>query len=111
MVTRPGDIVLIHRQGEAIAFARVEQITADVKPQWWQIELLFLMVPPQSATWILRQEYIDGGEFSMGGDTMRLERLPEPAGQQAPRPEPPAGPVPGGEGDKVVSLSRRRQDK
>lgn len=111
MVTRPGDIILIHRQGEPVAFARVEQITADVKPQWWQMELLFLMVPPQKGSWILREEYIDGGEFTMGGESMRLERLPQPAGLRSPGPEPPKSPGPGPEVDKVVDLSRRRQEK
>lgn len=109
MVTQPGDIVLIYREKEPVAYARVEQIIADAKPQWWQIELLFLAVPPQKATWILKEEYIDGGDFTMNGEAMHLERLPGPAGRQAP--EPPPDRDSGGEGDKVVSLARRRQER
>ena len=111
MITKPGDVVLIHRQGEPVAYARVEQIIADVKPQWWQIELKLLVVPDQPATWILKEEYIDGEEFSMGGEKMRLERLPEPKGFAGPEPEPPKKPQGGGNGDKVVSLASRREER
>lgn len=78
MITKIGDVLLIYRRKEPVAFARVEDITADVKPGWWQLHLLFLNVPPQPGTWILREEYIDGGEFTMGGEPLRLERLPGP---------------------------------
>ena len=109
MITRSGDIVLIHRQGEPVAYARVEQITADAKPDWWHLELKLLVVPAQPATWILKEDYIDGEEFSMGGEKMRLERLPEPAGAAAP--EPPQEPDGGGNGEKVVSLASRRRER
>jgi hypothetical protein len=118
MTTRPGDILLIHHKGQPVSYARVEDITADVKAPWWQITLLILAVPAQKVTWILREEYIDGGEFTMGGETMRLERLAPP--QPLPAPEPPE-PRPedhdpagddagggGGGGGKIVSLSQRR---
>ena len=113
METQIGDILLIHRQQEPVAYARVEEILADIKPGWWQIRLLVLHPPAQEATWILRKEYIDGDEFSMGGEPMRLERLapPQPSqprsGEPEPEPEPDAGPQ-GQGGGKVVSLSRRR---
>ena len=81
MLTRPGDILLIHHKGKAVSYARVEHIAADVKAPWWQITLLILSLPTQKVTWILREEYIDGDEFTMGGETMRLERLAPP---QAP---------------------------
>ena len=108
MNTSPGDVVLIHHKGKVVLYARVEEISADVKAGWWQIRLLFLQMPPQEVTWILREEYIDGGEFTMGGDAMRLERLPAPSGQPAPPPQPPApGPASGAPG-KVLSLAGRK---
>lgn len=118
MVTRPGDILLIHHKGQPVSYARVEYIAADPKPPWWQITLLILAVPTQRVTWILREEYIEGGEFTMGGETMRLERLAPPQAPEEPGPEPPepAPPAPeedqpsGGQG-KVVSLKSRREGR
>ncbi len=112
MITGPGDIVLIRHKGQPASYARVEEISADVKPGWWQIKLLFLQVPLQQVTWILREEYIDGGEFTMGGEAMRLERLAPAAGlspaPESPEPEPaPAGPASPG-GGKVLSLAGRK---
>lgn len=112
METQTGQIVLIYRRKEPVAYARVEEILADIKPGWWQIRLLFLHPPAQEVIWILREEYIDGGEFTMGGEPMRLERLapPQPSRPLAGDPGPdPDKTEPGGEGGgKVVSLSRRR---
>ncbi|MFH1033632.1 MAG: hypothetical protein V1806_03925 [Pseudomonadota bacterium] len=110
MTTGPGDIVLIRHKGQPVTYARVEDVGVDVKPGWWQVKLLFLQVPSQEVTWILREEYIDGGEFTMGGDSMRLERL-TPAAGLAPPPEPPQpsreGPA-GPGGGKVLSLAGRK---
>lgn len=112
MDTQTGDIVLIYRKKEPVAYARVEEILADIKPGWWQIRMLVLHPPAQEVTWILREEYIDGGDFTMGGDPVRLERLapPQPALPVVEEPEPePDGAAPQGKGGaKVVSLSRRR---
>jgi hypothetical protein len=121
MLTRPGDILLVHHKGQPVSYARVEDITADHKAPWWQITLLILAVPAQKVTWILREEYIDGGDFTMGGETMRLERLAPPQATPEPAPDPPApepdtpGPAEGGGGGggegKVVSLSQRREGR
>jgi len=109
MSTAAGDIVLIHHKGHAVTYARVEQITPDVKPGWWQVRLLFLQVPSQEVTWILREEYIDGREFTMGGDPMRLEKLAPAAGAAAGgEPTRPAPDAPGGGGGKVLSLAQRK---
>jgi len=110
MQTQVGDIVIIHHQERPVAFARVEGIVADVKPGWWQIGLLLLQIPPQTVTWILRDEYIDGNQFTMDGETMRIERLPPPAGLK-PIPPPPQGPGPPSDDEKVVSLTARRKPK
>jgi len=86
-----------------------------VKPHWWQITLLVLQAPPAKVTWILREEYIDGGQYTMGGEPMRLERLPAPSAG-VPTPEIPSGDPEddnggdsGAGGAKVVSLTSRRK--
>jgi len=110
METKPGDIVLIHHRGQPAVYARVEEITADVKADWWQVRLLLLQVPRQEITWILREQYIDGGEFTMSGDPIHLERLAPPGGLGQPSPLPPeTSPPPGGGGGKVVTLDRKRR--
>lgn len=127
METSPGDIVLIHHKDQPLGYARVEEIVADVKPGWWQLRLLFLSVPPSEVTWILRDAYIDGDEFTMGGDVMRLERLPAPApAEDTITAEPEQDPEQdtakddgadqvssddSGDESKVVSLAERRKGK
>lgn len=115
METQTGDIVLIYRKKEPVAYARVEEILADIKPGWWQIRLLVLHPPAQEATWILREEYIDGGDFTMGGEPVRLERLapPQPSepADEEPEPETGGGAPEDKAGGKVVSLSRRRNKR
>jgi hypothetical protein len=79
METRINDIVLIYQGQNFLCFARVDNLEADIKPGWWQITLLPLKFPLQYMTWILRQEYIDGQEFAMGGELIHIERLQRPA--------------------------------
>jgi hypothetical protein len=69
------DIVLIHFEDQPLSFARVEQIRPDNKPDWYHVKLLMLQVPLQVVTWILRDRYIMGDEFTMNGKRMRLERV------------------------------------
>ena len=120
MITGIGDLVLIHHQGMAKTYARVEDITADVKPGWWRVRLMVLVPPPQEMTWILREEYIDGGEFTMSGETMRLEPVPPPRPtlpEDESEPDQPEA-SPGrdsreetkgrGESEKVVNLFDRK---
>ena len=83
------DIILIYHEDKPLVFARVEDIRPDVKKDWFQIKLMLLQVPVQTVTWILRDTYINGDEFTMGGQRMRLEKIepPEeqmPDGQQLP---------------------------
>ncbi len=76
-----GDVVLIHFQDKPAAYARIELIEPDVKKNWYQITLLLLTIPSQTVTWILREEYINGTPFTMGGKSVRLgevrKTLPE----------------------------------
>jgi hypothetical protein len=54
---------------------RIEAIEPDIKKDWYQVTLLFLTIPAQTVTWILREAYIHGELFTMGGQPVRLERV------------------------------------
>ena len=77
------DLVLIYLEDNPLSFARIESILADSKPDWYHVTLLLLQVPPQVVTWILRDVYIEGAEFTMKGKRMRLEKVVVP---QVPQP-------------------------
>lgn len=72
------DLVLIYFENEPTGFARVEEISPDIKKNWYNVRLLLLNLPLQTVTWILRDVYIDGEEFTMGGHKMRLEKVEAP---------------------------------
>ncbi|MCP4622991.1 MAG: hypothetical protein GY850_05615 [bacterium] len=72
------DLILIYREDEPLSFARIEDISADSKPDWYHVKLLMLQVPPQIVTWILKDIYIEGAEFTMNGKRMRLEKVVVP---------------------------------
>ena len=68
-----GDVVLIFYQDQPTVFARIESIQPDVKKDWFQVTLLLLTIPTQAVTWILREAYVNGTPFTMGGRPMRIE--------------------------------------
>jgi hypothetical protein len=70
-----GEVVLIYYQDQPAVYARIERIERDIKKDWYQVTLLFLTMPTQVVTWILREEYIDGTPFTMGGRPIRLEAV------------------------------------
>lgn len=70
-----GEIVLIYYQDQPATYARIESIEPDIKKGWYQVTLLLLSIPTQTVTWILRESYIDGEPFTMGGMPMRLEEV------------------------------------
>ena len=70
-----GDVVLIHYQDKPAAYARIEAIEPDLKKDWYQVTLLLLTIPTQTVTWILREEYINGAPYTMGGQAVRLGRV------------------------------------
>ncbi len=82
------DIVLIHFEDRPLSFARIESILPDAKPNWYHVELLMLQVPLQVVSWILRDVYIDGTEFTMNGKKMRLELVEKPAPTLAAAEDP-----------------------
>jgi hypothetical protein len=84
------DVVLIYYEDKPMSFARIEEIRPDVKKNWYLVRLLFLQIPLQTVTWILRDIYIQGEEFTMGGKKIRLDKVVAPA-EEIPE-EAPAAP-------------------
>ena len=77
-MAQEGDLVLIYLEDQTLSFARIEEILADAKPNWYHVRLLLLQIPLQMVTWILRDVYINGEEFTMNGKRMRLEKVEAP---------------------------------
>jgi hypothetical protein len=86
-----GDLVLVYQEEKPAFFARIEDISADSKPHWYQITFLVLQVPVMEAMWILRESYMDGETFAMNGTKVRMEKVHAPSGS-----------------DRESSLSKRR---
>jgi len=82
-----GDVVLIYHQEQPTVFARIEYIEPDIKKDWYHVTLLLLTIPTQTVTWILRDQYIDGEVFTMGGKAMRLDAVKKvPISEGKPSP-------------------------
>ena len=71
-----------------------------------------LQIPLQVVTWILRDVYIDGEEYTMGGKPMRLQRVqcpPDEDGQdETPTESPALLPRPDA---KIIALKDLRKKK
>ncbi|CAH2032240.1 hypothetical protein [Trichlorobacter ammonificans] len=106
------DLVLVHVDDKPGFYARIEDITPDVKPGWWQVKLLVLTFPLQVFTWILDDNQLEGHPFTMGGTPLQLEKLISPVEKELPppldAPEVPVKQAPAGS-SKVVSLAERRK--
>jgi hypothetical protein len=76
------DLVLIYFEEKPLAFARIESILPDSKKNWYHVKLLLLQIPLQVVTWILKDVYISGAEFTMNGKKMRLEKVESPVEPQ-----------------------------
>ena len=83
-MAQENDLVLIYYEDNPLSFARIESILPNSKPDWYHVKLLLLQMPPQLVTWILRDVYIDGNEFTMNGKRMRLEKVVVPDEPQSP---------------------------
>ncbi|MBW2006956.1 MAG: hypothetical protein JRJ16_02760 [Deltaproteobacteria bacterium] len=80
-----GEVVLVYYEDKPAVYGRIEAIEPDVKKDWYHLTLLLLTIPTQVVTWILREAYIDGEPFTMGGRPMRLEgveRVGPPIGRR-----------------------------
>jgi hypothetical protein len=100
------DLVLIHYEDKPLSFARIEEILADHKPDWYHVRLLLLQAPLQEVTWILRTAYINGESFTMEGKKMRLELVKRPSKQP---PAPAEASRSAKEGGKVISLASMKK--
>ena len=104
---RIGDLVLIHFQDKPAVYGRIESIEPDVKRDWYQVTLLLLTLPAQTVTWILREAYINGEPFTMGGQPMRLERVARAVPDREEKPGEPHKGKDGPRGSaKVIPLKR-----
>jgi hypothetical protein len=123
-MAQEGDLVLVYADNQPAFFARIEMIDADVKPEWYQVKMLVLQIPVALVTWILREPYINGEEFTMGGRPIRMEVVVAP--DESPAMSPPSDSMESEsleapktvrsessekEGQKVVSLAERRKKK
>jgi hypothetical protein len=93
------DLVLVHLDRQPTFYARLNDISPDVKRGWYQVELLVLTLPPQTVTWILEEPHLRGEEFTMGGRPVQLVLVP-------PKPQPEPETPPTGKG-KVIPLVRK----
>ncbi|MGB9441679.1 MAG: hypothetical protein WCB15_27310 [Desulfobacterales bacterium] len=98
------DLILIYYEDNPLSFARIENILPDSKPDWYHVKLLLLQIPPQLVTWILRDVYIDGNEFTMNGKRMRLEKVVVPDVPESPELIDPQNETDGAGTAKVISL-------
>lgn len=94
------DLVLVHFDRQPAFYARINDITPDVKRGWYQVEFLVLYLPPQTMVWILDEHQLRGEEFTMGGRPVQLEFV-------APKPQPePEAPEPADKG-RVIQMVRK----
>jgi hypothetical protein len=112
-MSREGDIVLVYHQDQPALYARIEAIEPDIKKDWYRLTLLFLTIPAQTVTWILREEYINGAHFTMNGQPMRLEevRRLEQSVEGSDAGGPPSGQRGGATGAKVIPIKRKDSEQ
>jgi hypothetical protein len=113
MKTVCNDLVLVNIEHKPAFYARIEDISPDVKPGWWQVKLLVLTHPYQIYTWILDENQINGAPFTMGGTPIAMEKIVSPI----VREEKATDSHPGNSneeirrgGCKVVSFLDRKKD-
>jgi len=110
------DLVLVHVENKPGFYARIEDISPDVKKGWWVVKLLVLTFPLQVYTWILDESQIDGASFTMGGTPLMLEKIESPVQHEDHLKvgEDAAAGSSAGDGPhrpKVVSLLDRKKGK
>ena len=103
-MSKEGDLVLVTVEDTPAFFARIECIGPDVKPDWYQVTLLVLQVPVVEVTWILREEYLSGASFTMGGKKVE----PPPEQEDKSEREASEKSSPDAEAGKVISLFDRK---
>jgi hypothetical protein len=87
-VTDIGDVILVYIEDQPAFFGRIEDVIPDIKPGWVRLKFLILQIPPTLGEWILRPDYVQGDEFSMGGRKVKIEKVVAPVEVQEPDPDP-----------------------
>ena len=110
------DLVLVYVEDKPGFYARIEDISPDVKKGWWTVKLLVLTFPLQVYTWILDESQIAGASFTMGGTPLKIEKIVSPVQVEEERQGKKKSPEPSPTGTdparpKVVSLMDRKKDK
>jgi len=108
------DIVLVHVDKKPGFYARIEDISPDGKPGWWQVRLLVLTFPLQVFTWILDEFQLEYAPFTMGGTPIQLEPVVSPLEEERQQQEQQEMEErkrlrKEGVSSKVVSLADRRK--
>ena len=96
------DLILVYIEENPAFFGRIEDITADMKPGWWQVHIMVLSIPPRIITWILEDSQIQGKGFTMGGIPIRLEKVSSPYKEDNEEIE---------EDGKVISIGERQEEE
>ena len=112
-MTQENDIVLIHFENTPIAFARIEEIFPDKVRDWFNVKLLLLQLPLKTVIWTLREAYINGDTFTMGGKEVRLERIECPEDPKIEEKEENGESGEEGTGiaeTKIISLADRKKN-
>jgi len=109
-MAKENDVVLLYFENKPLIFARIETILPDIKPDWYHVKLLILQVPFYPVTWILRDTYIDGEEFTMSGKKVRMEIVvcPEKSVKHTFQKKKQETPKKSG-GAKIISLADLRK--
>lgn len=104
-----GDIVLICFEDKPVVFARIEEILPDSRRSWYHVKLLMLQVPVHTITWILRDSYIEGAEFTMNGKKIRMEVVICPDDPDDPEKDKKSPETKAPDTARVISIQDRRK--
>ncbi len=72
------DIVLIYSEDQAVEYAMIEDIVKDKIIGWYDVKFSLMQCPEKIFTWKLRDEYLNGEEFLMRKQKMRVELVEQP---------------------------------
>jgi hypothetical protein len=113
-IVRPLDVIGVYIDDKLAFFARVEEISPDVKAGWRKMRFLVLnpAIEEREMTWILQPSQINGEPYSMEGIPVRIERLADPApasAEPAPEEKPPAGKGKAEKTARVIEFPGRRE--
>jgi len=105
------ELVLIHIEEQPAFYARVEKISADVKPNWWRVKFLMLTMPLNVTTWTIDDEQIRGADFTMGGTPIRIEKVkvPEEIQPREEKKESVKSKDKGSKQARVLSLNKKKR--